>query len=317
MEKLSLGESVAGMPSHHSVPERMAQIIRDFMHYGWLQSQPYVASPELPHPDPPPPSVPPVCGTWKVFDLGCGTGTCGVTFAPFAYLYRNNEFEILKADLRQAEVNVSKLRESNVELRNAMLEECVSKEDRDLYEEVIRENKKVLGVKEKLLRGMETRWSELGAAAFIVPGAPTDADRNDRGFIKGCDVSQKMVKCAISCGYYSRAVNAETSDFLSDMKVELIGAGEAGVDLVLSADTLIHVGEDILFSVSGVLREGGLFVFAVDSKQYTYDEKYLRRLARENFFDVKVVSEDFVIMGEKDCSGDMKKRIYLLQKTSL
>jgi predicted TPR repeat methyltransferase len=114
----------------------------------------------------------------------------------------------------------------------------------------------------------------------------------------GVDLSSKMVdKCRATGAYHEVRVQ--------DVH-EALGKHRGALDLVLSADTFIYVGQlDRAFELcAAALRPGGLFAFSVEelapdddvgaegfkllrSGRYSQSDAYVRRLARRNGMEVR------------------------------
>jgi len=148
----------------------------------------------------------------------------------------------------------------------------------------------------------------------------------------GMDLSPKMVEITKSTGFYNEV-------FIEDIHTTLVRLVEKAVrvDLVLSADTFIYVGQiDRCFQQCGrVLRSGGLFAFSVEvvgeedvttttttttttmgfrllrSGRYAHSHSYIQRLCGEHGFGVKIKREIVVRMEQGDPIPGL---VYVIEK---
>ncbi|MEW9835869.1 methyltransferase [Mesorhizobium marinum] len=104
--------------------------------------------------------------------------------------------------------------------------------------------------------------------------------------LEGFDVSAQMLRKAREKGVYDRMEKADLQAFAYD---------GPKADLVTAADVFMYVGalEGVVKTVAGLLVEGGLFAFSVESldapdgfwlrpsRRYAHSEAYVRRVLRD------------------------------------
>ncbi|MBZ9683085.1 MULTISPECIES: methyltransferase domain-containing protein [unclassified Mesorhizobium] len=110
--------------------------------------------------------------------------------------------------------------------------------------------------------------------------------------LEGFDISARMLKKARAKGIYDALTKADLQDFSY--------SGDKA-DLVTSADVLIYIGglEGLVGTVAGLLAEGGLFVFSVESlaegggefalqpsRRYAHSDGYVVRTLEANCLSV-------------------------------
>jgi predicted TPR repeat methyltransferase len=124
--------------------------------------------------------------------------------------------------------------------------------------------------------------------------APLLRPRCDR--LEGVDLSAVMVERARARGLYDEVRQSEL--------VEALAASSRTHDLLVAADVFIYVGalEGVFAAASRALRPGGEFCFSVEaadelhewqlrmSLRYAHSERYIRMLARQHGFSVRLVA---------------------------
>ncbi|MBN9218830.1 MAG: class I SAM-dependent methyltransferase [Mesorhizobium sp.] len=109
--------------------------------------------------------------------------------------------------------------------------------------------------------------------------------------LEGVDISASMLRKARAKGVYDALTKADLQGFSH--------SGERP-DLVTSADVLIYIGalESIVGTVAGLLADGGLFAFSVESlagkgdfalqpsRRYAHSDDYVRRTLLANGFSI-------------------------------
>ncbi|OBQ68223.1 methyltransferase domain-containing protein [Mesorhizobium erdmanii] len=111
--------------------------------------------------------------------------------------------------------------------------------------------------------------------------------------LEGVDISARMLKKARAKGIYNALTKADLQGFCHP--------GEKP-DLVTSADVLIYVGalEGLFGTVAGLLVDGGLFAFSVESlasgdfalqpsRRYAHSEPYVRRILEANGLSIRAL----------------------------
>jgi len=133
------------------------------------------------------------------------------------------------------------------------------------------------------------RILDLGCGTGLVGDTFKDLTRGGR--LDGIDIAPKMIDVARARGFYGELI-------LGDLENVLHTPGPS-YDLMLAADTMIYLG-DLKPTFAGVakrLEQGGLYIFAVESKdgegweqtpahRYRHSESYVRAAASEAHLDV-------------------------------
>ncbi|CAM9298445.1 unnamed protein product [Phaeothamnion confervicola] len=146
-----------------------------------------------------------------------------------------------------------------------------------------------------------------GLCGRLFAGYASDPVRG--GAIVGVDLSPKMVAKAAATGAYADVLTG-------DVHAALAAEAQGEVDLVLSADTFIYVGElERCFTLcAAALRDGGVFAFSVEdlpekecgeyhllrSGRYAHSRAYVYRLARQIGFEVTAATA--VAIRNEQCS---------------
>lgn len=127
-------------------------------------------------------------------------------------------------------------------------------------------------------------------------GLGGEAFRERAGWLRGVDLSEKMLAAARRKGHYDDLARADVTAGCA--------AGEEAYDLVLAADVLVYIGdlEPVFRAVLAALRPGGCFAFSVQygrgadfellrQCRYGHDRGYLVRLAAETGFELHAIED--------------------------
>ena len=170
----------------------------------------------------------PPLGSWRVFDLGCGSGLCGKVFYDYTH--------------------TSTAAPDNT--HPTSIGEARSLADATSIDIAV-EDKAGVTPSDEAYPPLLAHLRDTGTASTMV----------------GIDISQRMVDISRDTGLYDLVICGDLSDTLSTVESALTERSlETAFDMVLVADTFIYIGalSSVFASISKILSPHGLLLFSVE-----------------------------------------------------